>query len=1012
MREKFLDLLGKWAGERTYWMLGIIIVITIVTGSLASQLKINMDMSMLLPKDSPMTKEIDRIFEEFNGANSVFIVVQGEQEKMIEYAQEIAPKIPHLESWIKNYASEKIKSQHKALLKKHRAGETKYAGQYYDLVDYKMPVDFLKNHALMLQKVSDLKNFEGIYKDPNFIELIRNINNSMEKEYIQSEEKISTTERERSAVQYLDGIETWVDNVNQGLTGKQYNAEQAYNAADAIAIGNPYLTSPDRAMLLITVEPTFSMMNMNCVMPGVNALEELVKTEAKSYDIKAGLAGAPVLSRDEMVAATEDSFALTMLALVAVFILFIITFRMFSSPFLAIINLMIGIVWSLGISYLLVHVLNMLTAMCSVILVGLGIDFSIHIISLFSEKINLGVKPEKAIRETMQKAGTGIITGGITTAAAFLTLSIGRSAGMREFGLISGSGLLIILISTLITLPTLLILKERIFKKFKKKSTKPYDVTYNSIGTLAQFSFDKWKFSLIAMIIVTIGMGFMITKVQFDYNYLNMEPKGLESIELNNKIIDKFNMSSDATKMTASSLEECYQYTEEARDKSSISYIESISDYLPPREKQKRRQAKINEIHQTMQNSKIRIDYGKNDYNEMINQLYRLEANIIEMQDMAFIGGQDMVDEKATRLVGDPNIARSRISLEDLIYAPEAENANARLRETIKMLKKANQDIQEDTLSSSLHTLQDSIALLSQNYNRFATDLKKQKLNKFYQSLLEIVDNKMLKGRLSAFIDKINNNPVDLARLENFSNDFSTKYKGLVLNLADTSKIQLSMLPEKITSKYVSNDGSLYLLTLYPKGNIWDLRNLETFYQQTNEISHRMAGTPPMFYYLIDIIGKDGRRAAILTVILVFIFLLIDFKSPLKSLIAMIPLVTGFLWMLGLMALFGVKLTLVNIMGLPLILGIGIDDGVHILHRYQIEGKTALHKVYSSTGKAVIITSFTTMISFGSLVFATYRGYGSLGIALFIGVGACLLTTILILPSILGLKNRNLNEKN
>ncbi len=106
------------------------------------------------------------------------------------------------------------------------------------------------------------------------------------------------------------------------------------------------------------------------------------------------------------------------------------------------------------------------------------------------------------------------------------------------------------------------------------------------------------------------------------------------------------------------------------------------------------------------------------------------------------------------------------------------------------------------------------------------------------------------------------------------------------------------------------------------------------------------------------------------------------------------------------MGLTGIQITLLNIIAIPLILSIGIDDGVHILHRYRIEGVGALDIVYRSTGKAIIITSLTTMLAFGSLVFATYRGFGSMGIALFIGVGACLATSILVLPAVLTLVER------
>ena len=59
---------------------------------------------------------------------------------------------------------------------------------------------------------------------------------------------------------------------------------------------------------------------------------------------------------------------------------------------------------------------------------------------------------------------------------------------------------------------------------------------------------------------------------------------------------------------------------------------------------------------------------------------------------------------------------------------------------------------------------------------------------------------------------------------------------------------------------------------------------------------------------------------------------------------------------------------------------------------YQIEGSESHKKVFASTGRAILLTSITTMVGFGSLWFATYRGLGSMGIALFIGVGTCFLS--------------------
>ncbi len=106
--------------------------------------------------------------------------------------------------------------------------------------------------------------------------------------------------------------------------------------------------------------------------------------------------------------------------------------------------------------------------------------------------------------------------------------------------------------------------------------------------------------------------------------------------------------------------------------------------------------------------------------------------------------------------------------------------------------------------------------------------------------------------------------------------------------------------------------------------------------------------------------------------------------------------------MVGITQIIGKQLDVMNVMAIPLIIGIGIDDGVHIIHRWRREGYRSVKTVFSSTGKAILLTSLTTMLAFGSLVFSLRRGYGSLGSALFIGVGACFLATVLILPGIIG----------
>ncbi len=1001
MRQQLFDKLANFVTRKTGVSLIIILIATLITGYFSSKLEINMNLADLLPESSPMLKEFNYVTENFPGANPMIIVLQGEEEKLKEFAIDLKPKIEKLTPWIEHYASQKVKEQHRAVLEGADPGAETFNDRYYDRVDIRFPVDFFRDHGLMLMKEKNLSRNRQLFEDPNFLPFLTHLNDNLEKEYIRSEEKISTMQKEREAVQFLDNIETWSDFTSRAFFEPEYNERLSKKAAEAINIGNPFLFSPDRSIMLIMAEPTFNILDMEKLLPAVNGLEEMVKQEAKRAGIKAGLAGGMTLSRDEIVASSEDSMLLTVLALVGVFILFIVTFRMVAAPFLAVLNLMFGIIWAMGVSYLIVGTLNMFTAMVSVILVGLGIDFSIHIISVYTEMRKKGESIDDAMQITFEKAGAGILTGGLTTSIAFLTLTTGRSAGIVEFGLVNGIGLLLVMLATLLILPTFLVvrekgrdfIREKIFKK-QHKEIKTSDISYQYLGTTGEKIYQNYKFALAAVVIVTVVLGYSMTRVEFDYNYLNMEPEGLESVELNDLMIDKYNMSSDPTMMTAESLQENYAFTQKAKEQPSISYVQSITDYLPPVEKQEKRKPLIAAIHQKMKQSDIDKKLASNYKESIIDQLMRLEANIIELQDLAFVGGQDMVDQKATQLVGSANFVRAVMDFDEMT-GEGSEITQEKIDNVTEMLNKVlteNYPDQVKKIITNIITAIDKTALTN-------TD----RMTALADRLNELAAHPYMVGKITALVDDLMETRLQDNRLEHFCRDFASAYKQITLNMADTTTITLAMLPASTKDKYYSPEENCYLITVYPKGNVWNIKYLEAFSQDVLEITPRIAGLPPMFYYLIDIIGQDGKRAAILTLIVVFVMLLIDFRSLKLTILAMLPLLSGFIWMLGIMGLFGVKITLVNVMALPLILGIGIDDGIHILHRYKKEGKGAINQVLSSTGKAIVITSFTTMISFGSLVFATYRGFGSLGIALFIGVGACLLTSVFVLTPMIRL---------
>ena len=108
--------------------------------------------------------------------------------------------------------------------------------------------------------------------------------------------------------------------------------------------------------------------------------------------------------------------------------------------------------------------------------------------------------------------------------------------------------------------------------------------------------------------------------------------------------------------------------------------------------------------------------------------------------------------------------------------------------------------------------------------------------------------------------------------------------------------------------------------------------------------------------------------------------------------------------MLGILAYLDVSLNPANLIVLPLVLGIGVDDGVHVMHDFRMQ--RGRYRMSSSTINAIVLTSLTSMIGFGSMMVAAHRGLYSLGLVLVVGVGSCLFISLVPLPAILTVVSR------
>jgi predicted RND superfamily exporter protein len=113
------------------------------------------------------------------------------------------------------------------------------------------------------------------------------------------------------------------------------------------------------------------------------------------------------------------------------------------------------------------------------------------------------------------------------------------------------------------------------------------------------------------------------------------------------------------------------------------------------------------------------------------------------------------------------------------------------------------------------------------------------------------------------------------------------------------------------------------------------------------------------------------------------------------------PLVMGLIWMVGGMSLFRIRINFVNAVILPMIIGMGIDNSIHLMHRYLEGGRRDAGHALRTTGRAMSMCSLTTMLGFGSLVTARYQALSTMGWVTILGMGFCLITALSLLPTLL-----------
>jgi predicted RND superfamily exporter protein len=245
--------------------------------------------------------------------------------------------------------------------------------------------------------------------------------------------------------------------------------------------------------------------------------------------------------------------------------------------------------------------------------------------------------------------------------------------------------------------------------------------------------------------------------------------------------------------------------------------------------------------------------------------------------------------------------------------------------------------------------------------------------------------------------------------------DLTPKDVSLLLQLREGTTVpawKTQSVPPSLRHRLVAAKGGKHFILIWPRDDLRDDRRISVWATALSDIEKTLGqnGVKPLLLEenliaarVIDLIRQDGPRVMWMAGIAILLILIIDFRRFDKVLLVGSSVVLGITSMLGVMVLFDMQLNLFNAVVLPTVLGIGIDNAVHLMHAYRERGRGSLPLVVATTGRAAMLSSATTAIGFGASIIAHHLGLKQMGLLALIGIGATFVTSTVLLPAVLRL---------
>ena len=789
-------------------------------------------------------------------------------------------------------------------------------------VFYKGDLPMMGAKALLFVPESDLGNLKKTLADDapfirqftqttNLVSFFEQINTAFR---TAPRKTNAQTESLIGSIPALTRIVTQADaSLNQPGTPPSPGVTALFDAGDE-AVRKTYITFNNGKIFLVTAHAPIHDLNGKAV----ERIRQLIQeTQSEVPGLNVGLTGEPVLEHDEMEQSQKDTTLASIVALILCALIFIYGYSETGRPVKATICLMVGLAYTLAFATLTVGHLNILTITFVPILIGLAIDFGVHLITRYEEELRKGKTKEEALTKAMVFTGQGIFVGALTTAGAFLAMWFTNFKGIQEMGIICGGGLLVCFIPMITLLPVLLL----------RGRQNVIDHKTGAVERRARIENIWLERPVMVMVIVGVLCALALTqarKIYFDYNLLNMQSAGMPAVVFEQKLID-------------------------SADK-SVLYGAVIADSLPQAVEL---QKKIEQLPTVATNGVQSMALFLNeDQTEKLKLISQIKQEVAPLQ----FGTID------SQTVNIENFSRTLYSLYGYLGAAlnEIKDSNPNLTAQLVSLRDSINTLRKDMLSGDVA----------------ARAAHADKLAEFQRALFD---------------------------------DIRQTFQTLQ-NQDDSAPLRAEDLPPALRHRFVGVTGK-FLLQVYPKYDVWQRDNQKEFIDSLrntldpNNTNHPIiTGTPVQLYEYTTLLKESYQRAAWYSLIAIAILVFVHFRSLNAVILSLLPVGIGTLWLVGLMGWLKIPFNPANIMTLPLVIGIGVTNGIHILNRFAEERTPGI--LSRSTGKAVLVSGLTAIAGFGSLMLAKHRGIHSLGCVMATGIATCMIAALAFLPALLNLLGR------